>query len=136
VPRHYVDLAGEAGDPEGVDDVAAGDHDVGGNAGGQVHDILGRPVAVVWIAEGPAPLLRLGLDSQRRAPRQRQEPLARDQSVGDERRQDDGWQAQPAEQDPAVRRHGGAPARTQERQREQAHDQREEHSRAGEHHPP
>ena len=36
MPRHCVDLAGEAGHPEGVDHVEAGDGDVDGNAGRQV----------------------------------------------------------------------------------------------------
>ena len=65
-PRDRVDLAGEARDPEGVDDVAAGHHDVDGRAGGKD---ASRPVvdhaAMVRIAEGPAPSFGMDLDPRR-----------------------------------------------------------------------
>ena len=92
MPRHRIDLAGEAGHPEGVDDVDAADRDVDGGARGQVQDVPGRDAAMIGIAEGPEPLPTLGLDPRRRASRQRQEPLASDQCIGDERRQDGGRQ--------------------------------------------
>ena len=66
MPGHRVDLAGEAGNPEGVDDVVAGDHDVDRNARGQVQDVPGLHPAMVGIAEGPDPLPTLGLDPRRR----------------------------------------------------------------------
>ena len=65
-PRDRVDLAGEARDPERVNDVAARHHDVDGCAGGKMQDARGPLAAVVRILEGPAPLFRADLDPRRR----------------------------------------------------------------------
>ena len=109
VSRHGIDLAGKAWNPEGVDDVDAADRDVHGYpAGGAGHP--GRHTAFAGIAEGPAPLPALGLDPLRGGPRQRQKPLAHDQRIGDERRQDHGRQDEATEHEPACRRHARAPA--------------------------
>ena len=86
---------------------------------------------IVGIAEGPDPLPTLGLDPRRRVSRQRQEPLASDQCIGDERRQDGGRQNEAAEHDPARGRHPRAPARPPDHLHEEDHDQREEGGGAG-----
>ena len=119
VPRHRIDLAGKARHPEGMDDVEAGDHDVDGVARGQVQDVPGLDPAMIGIAEGPDPLPPLGLDRCGARSRQRQQPLARDQRIGDERHQDDGRQHEAAEHDPARRRHARAPAGPPDHQREE-----------------
>ena len=62
MPGHRVDLAGEARNPEGVDDVLAGDHDVDRRARGQVQDVPRLHPAMLGIAERPAPLPALGFD--------------------------------------------------------------------------
>ena len=136
MPWHCVNLAGKAGHPEGVDHVAAGDHDVDRNACRQVQDVSGLDPAIVGIAEGPQPLLSLCFDPHRRRGRQRQQPLASDQSVADERRQDDGRHDEATEHYPTPRRHARAPARTPDHQREQYHHKREENCRTDQHHPP
>ena len=95
-------------------------HDVDRNARGQVQHACGLHAAMVGIAEGPDPLLSLGLDPRRCGAGQRQEPLAGDQPVGDERRQDDGRQAEAAEHDPARAATRRAPAGPPDHQREEA----------------
>ena len=65
MPGHSIDLAGEARNPEGVDNVPAGDQDVDRSACGHMQDIFGLHSAMIWIAEGPGPLLTNGLDPRR-----------------------------------------------------------------------
>ena len=135
MPGHRIDLAGEAGNPEGVDDVLAGDKDVDRSARGQMQDVSRLHPAMIGIAECPGPLLSHGLDPRRRDARQRQQPRRR-QRIGDKWQQDDGRQNQAAEHDPAPGRDVRAPARTPDHQHEQHHHQREENGRAHQHHPP
>ena len=68
--------------------------------------------------------------------RQRQQPLAGEQRIADQRYQDHGGQHETAQHDPARGRHLRAPARAPHHQREQHEHQREERGRAGQHHPP
>ncbi len=132
-----VDLAGQARDPQRVDDVATGDHDVHRHAGGQVQHAFGGEPALVGIAEDPAPALGLHLDARRAHAGQRQQALAGDQAIADERDQHQGRQHQPAEHDPALRRHQTCPSRGAARPcANEHHDQREQRDRAGEHDPP
>jgi len=93
VSRHGVDLAGKPWNPEGVDDVEASDHDIDRNARGQVKHTLRSEGAISGVAERPDPLPCLCFDPQRLGSVSRQEPLTRDQRVGDERRQNECRQA-------------------------------------------
>src|SRR5262245_8458727 len=69
VPGHRVDFAGEAGYPESVDDVLAGDQDIDRRARGHVQCVPGLHPAMVGIAEGPGPLPTHGLDPRWRISR-------------------------------------------------------------------
>ena len=69
MPGQRVDFAGEAGYPEGVDDVLAGDQDIDRSARGHVQDVPSLHPAMVGIAEGPGPLPTHGFDPRRRVSR-------------------------------------------------------------------
>ena len=134
--RYSVDLAGKPWNPKGVDDVAADDHDIDRDARRQVQHTLGFDPAITGVAERPMPLPSLCLDPQRFAGVSRQEPLARHQRVGYERRQDDRRQAQTSEYNPARRRQSCSPTWVQDYQREKDHNEHKEHGGTGKHRPP
>src|SRR6202163_4030490 len=69
MPGHRIDFAGEAGYPEGVDDVLAGDEDVDRSACGQVQDVSSFHPAMIGVTECPDPLPSHGLDPRRRESR-------------------------------------------------------------------
>src|SRR5262245_20793481 len=135
-PRDRVDLPGETRDPERMDDVAARHHDIDGRAGGKMQNACGCLAVVVRITKGPALLLGVNLDPRRRRLWQREQAFVGDQPVGHQRHEDDGRQGEPTEHDSSVRWCRRTPGWSQERERKEHHDQREEHERAGEHHPP
>ena len=69
MPGQRIDFAGEAGYPEGVDDILAGDQNVDWSACGQVQDVSSFHLAMIGVAEGPDPLPTHGLDPRRRESR-------------------------------------------------------------------